>query len=80
MLSCVVTRHCAFGFFTKIEKVPFVGLVEIVDITDETRPLTPKDFPALGTEVQTVVLGYRESGRQIALGMKPSQLSQFSGE
>jgi hypothetical protein len=36
--------------------------------------MTPDQYPAVGSEVEAVVLGFKETGKQIWLGMRPSQL------
>jgi pimeloyl-ACP methyl ester carboxylesterase len=68
-----VKAHQPFGAFTSIPNVPFDGLIQITDISDGRR-VTPSDFPPIGSEVETIVLGFKEFGKQIWLGMRPSQL------
>lgn len=70
-----VSRHWPFGIFVDIPSIPFQGLVQITEFKD-TGKMTPAEYPALGCEVDVVVLGFKESGRQIWLGMKPSRLCQ----
>lgn len=73
VVSCVVTRHAPFGVFVKIANVPFDGLIQITDFKDAGR-MTPVEFPAIGSSLKTVVLGFKETGRQVWLGVKPSQM------
>jgi hypothetical protein len=73
MVSCVATRHAPFGVFVRITGVPFDGLIQITDFKDMGR-MAPDEFPAIGTSLKAVVLGFKETGRQIWLGAKPSQI------
>ena len=41
--------------------------------------MTPTEYPPLDSDVEAVVLGFKERGRQIWLGVKPSQLSKSTG-
>jgi ribosomal protein S1 len=74
-VRCQVTQHYPFGVLTAINGIPFDGLVQITDFKDNDR-MTPSQYPPLGSDVEAVVLGFKEQGRQIWLGMKPSQLSK----
>jgi hypothetical protein len=47
--------------------------VEITEFKDSGR-MTSEESPLVGSVVFGVVLGFKESGKQIWLGMKPSQL------
>src|SRR5947207_43933 len=69
----VVSRHLPFGIFVSIDGVPFQGLVQITDFKDSGK-MTAEEYPAIGAKVESVVLGFKETGNQIWLGMKPSQL------
>ena len=68
-----VTRHAPFGIFVKIIDVAFDGLVQITDFKDEGR-MTVDEYPPPGSELTAVVLGFKETGKQIWLGVKPSQI------
>ncbi len=74
-LQGVVARHAAFGVFVDLPGLQWEGLIQITDFRDEAR-MTPGEYPAVGDAVETVVLGFKETGQQIWLGMKPSQLAQ----
>jgi hypothetical protein len=76
MVSGVVTKHAPFGVFIKISDVPFDGLIQITDFKDAGR-MTPVEFPAIGSILRAVVLGFKETGRQIWLGVRPSQLASL---
>ncbi len=67
------TQHWPFGIFVEIPQIPFQGLVQITDFRDEGR-MTPDHYPEVGSLVDAVVLGFKETGSKIWLGMKPSQL------
>ncbi|PPT05923.1 hypothetical protein CKA32_006650 [Geitlerinema sp. FC II] len=38
--------------------------------------MTPEEYPKIGSRLDVVVLGFKEIGHQIWLGVKPSQLKQ----
>lgn len=73
LVTCIVTRHEPYGTFVRIAGVPFDGLVQITDFKDEGR-MTEEEFPPVGSTITAVVLGFKETGNQIWLGVKPSQL------
>ena len=73
-----VTQHWPFGVFVEIPRIPFQGLVQLTDFRDEGR-MTPDQYPEVGSLVDAVVLGFKETGKQIWLGMKPSQLCRSKG-
>ena len=60
--------------FTTISDVPLDGLIEINQFNDVGR-MTPANYPAIGSEIEAVVLGFADTNKQIHLGVKPSQLS-----
>jgi ribosomal protein S1 len=72
-LTGVVTKHFPFGIFVDLPGIQFTGLVQITDFSDEGI-MTPSDYPMVGSSVDVVVLGFKETGQQIWLSMKPSQL------
>lgn len=74
-LKGVVTKHFPFGIFVSLPGIKFTGLVQIPDFKDEGS-MTPSDYPAVGSLVDVVVLGFKETGGQIWLSMKPRQLNQ----
>jgi ribosomal protein S1 len=71
----IVTRHFPFGIFVELPGIKFTGLVEIKDFKDEGM-MTPSEYPKIGSSVDAVVLAFKETGQQIWLSMKPSQLYQ----
>jgi ribosomal protein S1 len=70
-----VLRHAPFGIFVSLPGIPFDGLVQITDFKDTGR-MTPNEYPALESTIDAVVLGFKETGNQIWLGMKPSQIDR----
>ncbi len=68
-----VLRHAPFGILVSLPGIPFDGLVQITDFKDTGR-MVPNEYPALNSTIDAVVLGFKETGNQIWLGMKPSQL------
>ena len=75
LVSCVVTRHEPFGIFGNIPGVRFVGLIQITDFKDEGR-MTVDEYPRLGCALTAKVLGFKQTERQIWLGVKPSQVDR----
>ena len=67
-----VLRHEAYGLFVDIG-VECEGLIQIVDISDD-KPVTPDDYPPIDALVVARVLGFKENGHQVRLGIKPSHL------
>ncbi|NJL81620.1 MAG: S1 RNA-binding domain-containing protein [Richelia sp. RM2_1_2] len=74
-LRGTVTKHFPFGIFVALPEIKFTGLIQITDFKDEGI-MTPSEYPTVGSSVDVVVLGFKETGQQIWLGMKPSQLNQ----
>jgi ribosomal protein S1 len=74
-LKAVVTNHFPFGIFVSLPGLKFTGIVQIPDFKDEGN-MTPSEYPPVGSSVDVVVLAFKETGQQIWLGMKPSQLNQ----
>jgi ribosomal protein S1 len=70
----VIIRHEAYGAFVELG-LGFEGLIQITDFKDEGR-MTVDQYPDVGERITTVVLGFKESGNQIWLGMKPSQIAK----
>jgi len=68
-VRATVKQHWPFGILVAIPGCAFTGLVKIHDFKDEGR-MTAEEYPAVGA----VVLGHRDQGHQIWLGMRPSQL------
>ncbi len=75
-IRCRVREHHPFGVYATIVGIPFDGLIQITDFKDVGR-MTPSQYPPVNTEVDAVVLGFKESGKQIWLGMRPSQQAAF---
>ena len=75
-LRGVVTKHFSFGIFVALSGIKFTGLVKIPDFKDE-RHMTPSDYPEVGSSVEAVVLGFKDQGQQIWLGMKPSRIKSL---
>lgn len=70
----IVVAHQPYGVFVELSMTTAQGLIEIPNFKDVGR-MTPDQYPALGTTVVAVVLGFKESGNQVWLGVKPSQLA-----
>ena len=74
-VRCTVQRHAPFGVFVSIPESAFDGLIQITDFKDSGR-MTPNEYPPLGSTIEATVLGFKETGKQIWLGVKRSQLRQ----
>ncbi len=59
-----VTKHFPFGIFVALPEIKFTGVVQITDFKDEGI-ITPSEYPAVGSFVDVVVLGFKETGQQI---------------
>lgn len=68
-----VLRHAPFGVFVALPGIPFDGLVQITDFKD-TGPMSTNEYPGVDSTIDAVVLGFKETGNQIWLGVKPSQM------
>jgi ribosomal protein S1 len=75
LVRCRVKEHHPFGILTTLADCPFDGLIQITDFKDVGRMMRT-EYPPLGSEIEAVVLGFKERGTQIWLGVKPSQLSK----
>jgi ribosomal protein S1 len=74
-----VVQHAPYGVFVDVPGIPFKGLVQITDFRDSGR-MTPAEYPAVGSVVEAVVLGFKEIGNQVWLGMRASQLCRSHPE
>lgn len=68
-----VLRHEPYGIFLDIG-YEHEGLIQITDFKDEGTMKT-SEYPVIDDEVRAVVLGFKDHGCQVWLGLKPSQLS-----
>ena len=59
-VRCRVKEHHPFGVFTTLVDCPFDGLIQITDFKDVGR-MTPTEYPPLGSEVEAVVLGFKDA-------------------
>ncbi|HLO49140.1 MAG TPA: S1 RNA-binding domain-containing protein, partial [Kamptonema sp.] len=76
-LKGVVAKHWPFGIFVTLPWIKFMGLVELPNFKDE-GDMTPSDYPVVGSSVDVVVLAFKETGQQIWLDMRPSQLNRYN--
>lgn len=72
-MTGTVVRYAPYGFFVKIDGNVFDGLVQITDFKDEGRMHVDECLP-IGCQIKAVILGFKESGKQIWMGVKPSQV------
>lgn len=59
--------------FVDISNLEFEGLIQIPDFKDEGT-MSTAEYPKIGSTIEAIILGYKETGQQIWLGMKPSQM------
>lgn len=70
-----VTRHEDGGLYVDIG-LEFEALIPMVDVRDAHGPIPAEELPAPKTRVVGVVMGFRDTGRQIWLSLKESQLEK----
>lgn len=75
IIEGIVLQHEPFGIFVDVG-YDYQGIVQITDFKD-SGVMTLDQYPDIGQRVSAVILGFKESGQQIWLGMKPSQLNQL---
>ncbi len=73
LLQGRVIKHEPYGVFVSLE-LPFEGLIQITDFKDE-GVMSSQEYPPIGRLIEAVVLGFKETGHQIWLGVRPSQLA-----
>lgn len=69
----VVLQHEPFGIFVDVGH-EYKGIIQITDFKDSGLMIS-EEYPDIGQHVTAVILGFKESGQQIWLGMKTSQLN-----
>lgn len=72
IITGTILRHEPYGVLVDIGYT-YEGLIQITDFKDEGI-MTPEEYPSIGSEIRVAVLGFKEHGCQIWLGVKPSQL------
>lgn len=73
VLKGTVLKHKPYGVLIDLN-CRYNGIIQITDFKDKGT-VVPEDYPDIGEEVQAVVLGFKDFGNQIWLGVKPSQIS-----
>ncbi len=68
-----VIEHLSYGVYVDIGHDEYVGLIQIIDFTDNS-PMKADDYPKIGSALETVVIGFK-SPNQIALSIKPCVLN-----
>ena len=74
LVDGVVIRHESYGAFVDVG-LGFDGLIQITDFKD-AGVMSPDEYPKIGSKIRAVVLGFKERGCQIWLGVRPSQLQR----
>jgi len=75
-VQAVVTHHVSYGILLAINSIPFPAHIDILAVKDAGR-VTKEDYPAIGSQIDAVVLGFREGHfKEIALSIKPSVLER----
>jgi len=74
IIEVVVAEHAPFGVFVDLPDTRFRGLIEVVSLSDE--PPDVMAFPAVGSTLEAVVLGFTEHEHQVRLSAKPSVVAR----
>lgn len=75
-LRGTVIRHKPYGVFVSIPNLDFEGLIQIPDFKDEGA-MTMEEYPKIGSLIEAVILGFKDTGHQIWLGVKPTQMKDI---
>ena len=76
VVAGIVKHHAPFGVFIDLGHSEFIGIIEIINFSDDGIA-DVKDYPPIGSKVKTVVLGYHfDDSKQIGLSLKPSLIKQ----
>ena len=67
-----ISQHEPYGVFVNIG-YGYDGLIQITDFKDN-GVMTPEEYPAIGEEIQAVILGFKDPGHQVWLGVKVRQM------
>jgi len=73
-VSGAVVLRVPYGFWLDLGGV--FGLVEIICFRDGPIPVQVTDFPPLGSTVETVVLGFHDSSKEVRLSTRRSDLAR----
>jgi ribosomal protein S1 len=73
LVSGRVLAHLPMGYFLALPGGN-VGQVEIVSIREQGVPVSEADYPAVGTEIEAVVVQFVPHNRQVRLSTRPSDL------
>ena len=74
IITGTIIRHEPYGAFVDIG-YDYDGLIQITDFKDE-GVMTPEEYPMVGEKVQVKILGFKDHGCQVWLGIKPNQLKK----
>jgi predicted RNA-binding protein with RPS1 domain len=72
LVSAIVVEHKPFGIFVDLGEDE-LGVVVITMIKDDSTIPNPP-FPALGSQIEAVFLGYSGPGKQPRLSLRPMDL------
>ena len=67
-----------FGIFLKINHPEFLGLIEIVHVTDDDGIFDYSLYPPLTSKIIARVIGHRPENSQVYLSIKPSVLQNMN--
>ena len=71
----VVKQIAPFGAFVDLGADDVYGLISVTDIKDERKPIQPEEWPAVGSEVEAIVMGVTgRDWRDVRLSIRPSLL------
>ncbi len=72
IVSGKIFRHEPYGVLADIG-YEYHGLIQINDFKDD-GVMKPELYLPIGSEIKAKILGFKDSGCQVWLGVKPSQL------
>ena len=75
LIKGTITKHEPYGVFVSIG-YEYDGLIQVTDFKDDGI-MTPEEYPIIGDQILAKILGFKDQGRQVWLGVKPSQLKSM---
>lgn len=75
ILEGEVSMLTPFGIFLKINHPEFMGLIEIIHITDDAGIFDYSLYPPLTSKIKARVIAHRPENNQVYLSIKPSVIN-----
>ncbi|MFO0898753.1 MAG: hypothetical protein U0836_15120 [Pirellulales bacterium] len=67
-VPCVITHHYPFGVLVSVGGMPFWGVIERIGMERDGYH-TPDEYPAIGSVINAIILGFRDIEQQVELVM-----------